>query len=173
MRFFYKIFFYVISINMDYKKLQKDLKFGFMNENQVHNILEEEFGTLFKSKLNPEMGKFYEFDKYNEEYFIEIKSRRIVHDKFDTLFFGENKLIKGEELLKKSPHLRIFYLWKCQDGIFGWEHKSSEYEIRKRGRCDRGKDEFDDCVDILQKNIKPLKNLLDNINGNDKQNEVQ
>ena len=42
MRFFYKIFFYIISINMDYKKLQKDLKFGFMNENQVHNILEEE-----------------------------------------------------------------------------------------------------------------------------------
>jgi len=150
---------------MDYKKQRKDLSFGFKSENDIHNILEEEFGTLFKSTLNPEMGKYYEFDKYNQEYFIEIKTRRIPHDKYPTLFFGENKLIKGDEILKKAPHLRIFYLWRCMDGIYGWEHRSSEYEIQKRGRCDRGKDEFDDCVDIKQKFIKPLKNLLDNING--------
>ena len=60
---------------MDYKKQQKDLSFGFKSENETHSILEEHFGTLFKSNLNPEMGKYYEFDKYNEEYFIEIKSR--------------------------------------------------------------------------------------------------
>tara|TARA_Y100000592_G_scaffold100911_1_gene183660 strand:+ start:535 stop:987 length:453 start_codon:yes stop_codon:yes gene_type:complete len=150
---------------MDYKKLKKDLDFGFKSEEEIHDILEQEFGKLFKSKFNPEMGKFYEFDKYNEEYFIEIKSRRIKHNQYDTLFFGKNKLVKGDELLKKAPHLRIFYLWRCNDGIYGWEHRSSDYEIRKRGRCDRGKDEFDDCIDIKQKNIKPLKNLLDNING--------
>ena len=45
---------------MDYKKQQKDLSFGFKSENEVHQILEQEFGTLFKSKLNPEMGKYYE-----------------------------------------------------------------------------------------------------------------
>ena len=157
---------------MDYKKQRKDLSYGFKSENEIHNILEEEFGTLFKSSLNPEMGKFYEFDKYNQEYFIEIKSRRIPHDKYPTLFFGENKLIKGDEILKKAPHLRIFYLWRCMDGIYGWEHRSSEYDICKRGRCDRGKDEFDDCVDIKQKYIKPLKNLLDNINGSDEQAKV-
>jgi len=150
---------------MDYKKLNKDLSYGFKSENDIHHILEEEFGTLFKSKFNPEMGQYYEFDKYNEEYFIEIKTRRIKHNQYESLFFGKNKLIKGDELLKKRPQLRIFYLWRCTDGIFGWEHRSSEYEICKRGRCYRGKDEFDDCVDIKQKNIKPLKNLLDNING--------
>ncbi len=158
---------------MDYKKQQRDLSFGFKSENEVHEILEEEFGTLFKSKFNPEMGKYYEFDKYNEEYFIEIKSRRIKHDQYNSLFFGLNKLKKGDELLKKSRHLRIFYLWKCIDGIYGWEHRSSEYDICKRGRNDRGKDEYDDCVDIKQKNIKPLKNLLDNINGGNEQTEVQ
>jgi hypothetical protein len=150
---------------MDYKKQQKDLSFGFKSENEIHTILEEHFGILFKSSLNPEMGKYYEFDKYNQEYFIEIKTRRIMHDKYPTLFFGLNKLKKGDEILKKSPHLRIFYLWRCIDGIYGWEHRSSEYEVQTRGRCDRGKDEFDDCVDIKQKYIKPLKNLLEDING--------
>lgn len=145
---------------MDYNKQRKDLNYGFKSENQIHSILEEHFGTLFKSKLNPEMGKFYEFDKYNEEYFIEIKSRRIPHDKYPTLFFGENKLIKGDEILKKCPHLRVFYLWRCTDGIYGWEHRSSEYTICKRGRNDRGIDEFDDCVDIKQEFIKPLEELL-------------
>ena len=145
---------------MDYNKQRKDLSYGFKSENEIHGILEEHFGTLFKSKLNPEMGKFYEFDKYNEEYFIEIKSRRIPHNKYRTLFFGENKLIKGDEILNKCPHLRIFYLWKCLDGLYGWEHKSSEYTICKRGRNDRGVDEFDDCVDIDLKFIKPLEELL-------------
>tara|TARA_R110002012_G_scaffold320885_1_gene546363 strand:- start:2411 stop:2881 length:471 start_codon:yes stop_codon:yes gene_type:complete len=151
---------------------RNDLNFGFKSEEEIHTILEQEFGTLLRSSKNPEMGKFYEFDKYNEDYFIEVKTRRIKHDKYPSLFFGNNKLIKGDELLKKRPDLRIFYLWRCNDGIYGWEHKSSEYTIEQRGRCDRGKDEFDDCVDIKQKNIKPLKNLLDNINGGNEQAKV-
>ena len=144
----------------DYKKQQRDLNFGFKSENDIHNILEEQFGKLLRTEKNPEMGKYYEFDKYNEDYFIEIKTRRIRHDQYKSLFFGENKLIKGDQILKRQPNIRIFYLWRCNDGIFGWEHRSSEFNICKRGRYDRGCEEFDDCVDILQKNIKPLKDLL-------------
>ena len=151
---------------------KNDLNFGFKSEEQIHVILEEEFGKLLRSSKHPEMGKYYEFDKYNEDYFIEVKTRRIKHNQYPSLFFGNNKLIKGDELLKKNPNLRIFYLWRCNDGIYGWEHKSSEYTIEKRGRCDRGKDEFDNCVDIKQKYIKPLKNLLDNINGGNEQAKV-
>ena len=151
---------------------KNDLNFGFKSEEEIHVILEEEFGKLLRSSKNPEMGKYYEFDKYNEDYFIEVKTIRIKHNQYPSLFFGNNKLIKGDELLKKNPNLRIFYLWRCNDGIYGWEHKSSEYTIEKRGRCDRGKDEFDDCVDIKQKYIKPLKNLLDNINGGNEQAKV-
>ncbi len=144
----------------DYKKQQRDLNFGFKSENDIHNILEEQFGKLLRTEKNPEMGKYYEFDKYNEDYFIEIKTRRIRHDQYKSLFFGENKLIKGDQILKRQPNIRIFYLWRCNDGIFGWEHRSSEFKICKRGRWDRGCEELDDCVDILQKNIKPLKNIL-------------
>ena len=151
---------------------RNDLNFGFKSEEQIHAILEEEFGTLLRSSKNPEMGKYYEFDKYNEDYFIEVKTRRIKHNQYPSLFFGNNKFIKGEELLKINPNLRIFYLWRCNDGIYGWEHGSSEYTIEKRGRCDRGKDEFDNCVDIKQKYIKPLKNLLDNINGGESEDNL-
>jgi hypothetical protein len=145
---------------MNYNKKKNDLNFGFKSEDEIHSILEEQFGTLLETKSNPEMGKYYEFDKYNEKYIIEIKTRRIKHNQFISLFFGENKLIKGDEILNKCPHLRIFYLWRCNDGIYGWEHRSSEFEICKRGRCDRGINEFDDCVDILQKYIKPLDELI-------------
>ena len=76
---------------MDYKKQQKDLSFGFKSEDDIHEILEGYFGKLLKSKFNPEMGKYYEFDKYNEEYFIEIKSRRIRHNQYESLFKNVKK----------------------------------------------------------------------------------
>lgn len=145
---------------MDYTKKRVDLEFGFRSEEETHEYLESVFGKLMKSKLNPEMGDYYEFDKYNDNYFIEMKTRRIIHNQYETLFFGENKLIKGDEILKRCPHLRIFYLWRCNDGVYGWEHRSTPFEIRKRGRWDRGKQEIDDCVDVKLKYIKPLKELL-------------
>lgn len=146
---------------MDYKKLNQDLKFGLLSEEAAHETLESVFGKLNKSKDNPQMGNFYEFDKYNDNYFLEMKTRKINHNQFDTLFFGENKYIEGKRLLQENPNLRIFYLWKCYDGIYGWEHDSSEFNVCKRGRWDRGKREIDDCVDVNLKYIKPLKNLLD------------
>jgi len=140
---------------------KRDLEFGFKSEEDIHQSLEAIFGKLMKSKLNPEMGEFYEFDKYNDNYFIEMKTRRIKHNQYESLFFGDNKLDKGDELLKKCPHLRIFYLWKCLDCCVGWEHRSSEFEICNRGRWDRGRREIDLCVDIKLKHIKPLSQLLD------------
>ena len=111
------------------------------------------------------MGEYFEFDKYNENYYIEMKTRRIPHNRYNSLFFGENKLVKGDELLDKNPNLRIFYLWKCNDITVGWEHRSSEFELCNKGRWDRGRQEIDMCVDIKQKFIKPVENLLDNIDG--------
>ena len=91
------------------KQKSIDLQYGFKSEEEIHEYLEDIFGTLFRSKNNPEMGEYYEFDKYNESYFIEMKTRRIFKKQYPTLFFGENKLIKGNEILKKNPNLRIFY----------------------------------------------------------------
>jgi hypothetical protein len=146
---------------MDYKnKLNQDLKFGLLSEEAAHETLEGVFGKLNKSKDNPNMGDFYEFDKYNDNFYLEMKTRKINHNQYDTLFFGENKYIEGKRLLKQNPNLRIFYLWKCYDGIYGWEHGSSEFRVCKRGRWDRGKREIDDCVDVKLKYIKRVEELL-------------
>lgn len=96
---------------MDYKKQQVDLEFGFRSEEETHEYLESVFGKLMNTKDNREMGNYFEFDKYNDDYFIEMKTRRIKHNQYESLFFGVNKLDKGDELLKENPNLRIFYLW--------------------------------------------------------------
>ena len=139
-------------------KKEIDLSFGFKSESDIHEILEEYFGTLKNTK--DIYGSHFEFDKVNDEYFIEIKTRRINHNQYDSLFFGKNKFVKGNELIEENPEVRIFYLWKCYDGIFGWEHDSSPYSIKMQGRCDRGRDEYNECIDIQQKYIKPLNELL-------------
>ena len=139
-------------------KKEIDLSFGFKSESDIHEILEEYFGTLKNTK--DIYGSHFEFDKVNDEYFIEIKTRRINHNQYDSLFFGKNKFVKGNELIEENPEVRIFYLWKCYDGIFGWEHDSSPYSIKIQGRCDRGRDEYNECIDIQQKYIKPLNKLL-------------
>ena len=138
----------------------RDLSFGFKSEEEIHGLLEKYFGTLLKTRDFAEMGWNYEFDKFNDKYFIEMKTRRIVHDKHESLFFGANKFKKGEELLLVNPDLKIYYLWRCNDGVYGWLHNSTPFRRMKRGRRDRGKKEIDDCIDILQEYIKPIHNLL-------------
>jgi hypothetical protein len=145
---------------MDYRK-QQDLNLGFKSENDINQTLENVFGKLFNTKDNQDMGEYFEFDKYNDNFMIEIKTRRIIHNQYPTLIFGENKLRKGDELINQNPNLRIFYLWKCNDGIYGWEHRSTDYYVSQMGRYDRGRREVDDCVNIKQCNIKPLVNLLE------------
>ena len=141
-------------------KKEIDLRFGFQSESDIHAILEEYFGTLKNTKDVTEYGRHFEFDKVNDKYIIEIKTRRINHNKYNSLFFGNNKFVKGKELIEENPEVRIFYLWKCCDGIFGWEHDSSPYSIKIQGRCDRGRDEYNECIDIQQQYIKPLNELL-------------
>ena len=145
----------------DYKSMKNnDLSFGSISESIIHQDLENIFGTLLNTKDNSNMGKFYEFDKYNDKYYIEIKTRRIRHNQYPTLIFGKNKLLKGDEIISNNPDIRIFYLWRCNDGIYGWEHRSSDFYISQMGRWDRGKREISDCVNVKQSDIKPLNNLI-------------
>ena len=136
---------------------QRDLVFGLNAEERVHKQLENVFGELKSTK--DEYGNYYEFDKFNDKVFVEIKTRRIRHNQYDTLFFGQNKFLKGQTLLEENPDLKIFYCWNCNDGIYGWEHDSSEFKVARRGRWDRGKQEIDWCIDIKTKYIKPLEEL--------------
>jgi hypothetical protein len=144
---------------MESKRLN-DITWGERQEKYRLPILQTFFGDDIES-TREKYGSNYEFDFYNDNYFIEMKSRRCKYGDFPTLFFGENKLIKGDELLRENPNLKIFYTWNCRDAIYFWEHKSSPYSTRMSGRNDRGRDEYDICVHVQNKYIKKLtrKNL--------------
>ena len=67
---------------------KKDLRYGYQSESDIHEFLETYFGKLQNTKDNQDMGEFYEFDKYNENVFIEMKTRRIKHNQYGSLMFG-------------------------------------------------------------------------------------
>ena len=142
------------------KQKQADLKLGFQSEKDIHHILETKFGLLKNTSDNKDMGMYYAFDKYNDKCFIEIKTRRINHNQYPTLMFGLNKYEKGCELIKKNPSLRIFYMWKCYDGLYYWEHDESLHEIKFSGRVDRGIDERNNLIHIKQANIHSFNDLI-------------
>lgn len=136
---------------------QNDLRFGFLNEKVIHKYLENYFGTLNNTADNDKYGKHFEFDKYNDKCFIELKTRRIKHNQYPTLMFGSNKYNKAQELLRGNPELRIFYVWKCLDGCYYWEHDSSEYTERISGRRDRGRIEENNCIHISTEYLTKLE----------------
>ena len=144
---------------MDKQKLI-DLAHGTKCENEIHEQLEKYFGKLKKTSENSTMGEMFEFDKFNDNCFVEIKTRDINHDKYVTLFFGLNKLIKAYDILESNPNLRIFYLWNCNDGIYYWEHETTDRETKLSGRTDRGKDERSRCVHIRTRDLKRLDSIL-------------
>ena len=136
-------------------KRMKDITWGERQEKYKLPIMKTFFGDDIES-TKEKFGSRFEFDFYNDNYFIEMKSRRCKYGDFQTLMFGENKLIKGDELLRENPNLKIFYTWNCYDGLYFWPHRSSPYSTRMSGRNDRGRDEYDICVHVRNKYIKKL-----------------
>ena len=133
-----------------------DLRFGYKSEEEIHKYLENYFGELLRTSENEDMGKYYEFDKYNDKVYLEIKTRRINHNQYSSLMFGQNKLIKGRELKRANPAVRIFFIFRCLDGVYYWELDASEHTIQFSGRTDRGRDERCDMVHIKTENLKSL-----------------
>ena len=142
-------------------KRMKDISWGERQEEYKLPILQTYFSDNIKSTREV-YGKMFEFDFYDENHFIEMKSRRCDFGHYPTLMFGENKLIKGDELLQENPNLKIYYIFNCYDGIYFWRHRSSPYTTKMSGRYDRGRDETAMCVHIENKYIKKLtkKNII-------------
>ncbi len=129
---------------------QKDLNFGLKQEEIQQEKIENKYGKLHK------LDRFNNFDYYNEQYYIELKSRRIKHNQYSTLFFNKKKLDKANEVIKKG--YKVIFIWNCIDGLYCWEYTGEnkqldEYYIAVGGRCDRGKDEYDDLVNVKVKYI--------------------
>ena len=127
---------------------QKDLEFGHKEEIRIKLILEEYFGLLnILDKYNP-------FDFENEEYLIELKSRRIPHNKYDTAMVNYSKLLRTSNSEKE----RII-IFNYSDGLFFWKVNSDEYEIGKGGRNDRGVEEYYTMAYVKKESLQNINTL--------------
>ena len=120
----------------DNKQYIADMSFGFGEEDRILPFLEERFGKLKK------LDKYNPFDFENEEFIIEVKSRRIPHNKYKTLMFNYTKLEKLEVIKRSNSKKRAIFIFNCDDGIYGWEYDTTEFLVGRGGRCDRGCNEY-------------------------------
>ena len=128
-----------------------DMDFGFGEEDRINPILEEKFGELTK------MSKYSPFDFENDDYIIEVKSRRIPHNKYKTLMFNYSKIEKLEGY--DTTKIAIF-VFNCSDGIYYWEYDESEFTIGRGGRCDRGCNEYYTMAYVEVSRLHPLTEPL-------------
>ena len=130
----------------DNLQYQKDMEFGFKEEIRIKSILEEYFGEL---KV---LDKYNSFDYENEEYLIELKSRRIPHNKYDTAMVNYSKILRTSNINKK----RVI-IFNYSDGLFYW-YINNDYDIGKGGRNDRGEVEVHIMAFIKKELLQNLNN---------------
>ena len=112
-----------------------DLDFGLNEENKILPFLKEYFknDNIVKTSQN----NFFDYEC--EGLKIELKSRRIKHNKYDSLIFGKNKWDKGID----------YYIFNCLDGIFLYKQDKNQIpQFKKGGRFDRGRPEIQDLAHI-------------------------
>ena len=145
------------------QKLKEDLKFGFDSEDSSKKYLDYVFGPLTNTRH--EGDKFAKYDFYNDNFKVELKTRKCKFGQYPDLYFEKGKLWEGVEWLKKNPEGRVFFLWRCiydgwgRNGFVYWEYNKDELDFKWGGRDDRDKDEYKMLVAIKNKWIKKLFTL--------------
>ena len=127
-----------------------DMDFGFSEEDTIKPLLDEHFGELKK------LDKYNPFDFENEEYIIEVKSRRIPHNKYNSLMFNYSKI---EKLDTYDTDKTAIFVFNCEDGIYYWEYDSSQFTIGRGGRCDRGCNEYSQMAYVDIKYLKCIEEM--------------
>ena len=116
-------------------KKYSDLVFGKLKEIEIKEILEQYFNT----KLNTS-SKYNLIDFYNDDIYIELKSRRNTYQKYNTTIIGSNKIDYVKTLNKKC-----YFVFCYLDGLYYIEYSNIF-------------DSFDLCEEyIYRDNKKELK----------------
>jgi hypothetical protein len=86
-----------------------DYAYGIDKEQSLIKELSKEFGELTKQS-----NKYSLFDFYNNECFVELKSRRCKHNTYPTTMVGNNKL----NYAKKNPSIKYIFAFNFEDGLY-------------------------------------------------------
>lgn len=134
------------------EKKISDLAFGFNEEEKLLPFLKDYFknDNIEKTKEKNNL-----FDYTCDGIKIELKSRRIPHNKYDSLIFGKNKYDKGLEYISNNEE--VYYIFNCIDGIYLWEQTTTQTpQFKKGGRFDRGRPEVQELAHIKTEWLKKI-----------------
>ena len=128
-------------------KFFKDYEFGIIQEHKILPVLKEFLNDKTIYKL--ENSNVFDFKGDNK--YIELKSRHCLLSKYPSTMLGLNKIHKASTLTEN-----VYFFFSFVDGLFYWLYdKDYEFEIKRGGRCDRGKFEINNyCfipIDMLTK----------------------
>ena len=133
----------------------EDLEWGHFNERKVIEWLNNNLFIKDNMKLYKNERKQVDFK--NTEIIAELKSRTNKYDKYPTTFFGYNKL---EYLLNKEGEDRQFkFYFLFTDGLYEWDYKEGEYELRDFEHREKG------CKEYVYVPIENLKLVTEEINS--------
>jgi len=125
------------------EKQQNDLKFGFHEEDKLLSFVK----SYFKNDNIKKTPQNNLFDYECEGIKIELKSRRIKHNKYDSLIFGKNKWDKGIDYINNGE--KVYFIFNCLDGIYLYQQDPTKIpQFKKGGRYDRGRPEIQDLTHI-------------------------
>ena len=156
---------------MNYSQQLKDVAFGSFYELQLIKTFDKLLGMKLQSYEDTHaIHDFFITDDNNEVIgIVELKTRRIKKDQYESIMMGHNKLVEGKKRLIEEPKLKfVVYIW-CLDNKFGsgkafyyWiqtlDTKDTQYYIDYNGN--RGRGDIDKkVVMVYTDNLKPLKLL--------------
>lgn len=123
-------------------KKMMDLDFGKNNEVKILPSIKKHFGydDLEIDINNP----FQTIDFINKEVCIELKTRRINHDKYETAFIGYNKYKYFKENRK---NLKSHIVYKYEDGLYYITYDNKKFKnfekkiqgVWRDGNCEYSK----------------------------------
>jgi len=131
-----------------------DRTMGDSFERKIQPTLEGIFGPLTKRS---DEDSFDVFDFSNERYFIDAKSRRNTKLKYPTTMVGENKVLKGLNLMMRG--YEVYFVFGFTDVNCLWKLDRDQYEVRHGGRMDRGTPEIKSYCYVP---VKYLKDIITN-----------
>lgn len=114
--------------------LQRDLRFGLNEEVVYKPHLEKWIGGSLK-KLD--CMNLFDFEVCDQKILLELKSRRITHNKYPTTLIGENKVNYAVEKLKEG--YEVYFIYNFLDGLYfvKFHNNMVNYPKRYLQRSDR------------------------------------
>jgi len=121
----------------------------YYNNDDTYSV--DKVKEIFESKFSISLIRTKEFSIFDlrsnkTKTIVEVKKRNNTKNKYPTTMIGENKFIKAKDYYDRGYD--IYFCFYFTDGLFYYKYCDEKLEIKKGGRCDRGKPEYKNYVYI-------------------------